>query len=256
MMRTFAEQGLQGKIIAITGASRGIGQGIAEELAASGATIIAMARSLEDLTILCAAIRAAGGQAEPVHVDLRSRASIRDAFSHIRSSFGRLDVLVNNAGMGKPVQALEVTEEDWDELMDLNLKGMFFCCQEAGRMMLEQGGGKIINMSSQASIVGIPGETIYCASKGGVNQMTKVLALEWASSGITVNAIGPTFVYTPGTAERLDQPEYLNEVMAQLPLGRVGTIADIAGTIKYLVSSASDLMTGSLLLLDGGWTAR
>jgi NAD(P)-dependent dehydrogenase (short-subunit alcohol dehydrogenase family) len=122
--------------------------------------------------------------------------------------------------------------------------------------MLKQGHGKIINMSSQASIVGIPGEVIYCASKGGVNQLTKVLALEWSAHGVNVNAIGPTFIYTPGTAERLDTPAYRDNVLAHLPIGHYGSIADVAGAVIYLASAASDMVSGTLLLVDGGWTAE
>jgi NAD(P)-dependent dehydrogenase (short-subunit alcohol dehydrogenase family) len=158
--------------------------------------------------------------------------------------------------MGRPIPAVDITENDWDEMMSLNLKGLFFCCRAAGRIMLRQGRGKIINMSSQASVIGIPGEAIYCASKGGVNQLTKVLALEWSSRGVNVNAVGPTFIYTPGTAERLDTPDFRDKVLAQLPIGRVGTIDDVAGAVIYLASAASDMVSGSLLLVDGGWTAQ
>ena len=122
--------------------------------------------------------------------------------------------------------------------------------------MLKQGHGRIINMSSQASVVGIPRHAVYCASKGGVNQLTKVLALEWSARGVTVNAVGPTFIYTPGTAERLNNPEFLQGVLARLPIGKVGTIADVAGAVIYLASPAGSMVTGSLLMVDGGWTAQ
>ena len=181
---------------------------------------------------------------------------IESVFTAIEARYGRIDILVNNAGMGKPIPALDIAESDWDEMMSLNLKGLFFCCQAAARIMLRHRGGKIVNMSSQASVVGIPGEAIYCASKGGVNQLTKVLALEWSSRGINVNAVGPTFIYTPGTAERLDSPDFHAKVLAQLPIGRVGAIADVAGAVIYLASAASNMVSGALLLVDGGWTAQ
>jgi NAD(P)-dependent dehydrogenase (short-subunit alcohol dehydrogenase family) len=149
-----------------------------------------------------------------------------------------------------------VTEADWDDMMDVNLKGLFFCAQAAARRMLKRGYGRIINMSSQASVVGIRDHAVYCASKGGVNQLTRVLALEWSASGVTVNAVAPTFIYTPGTAERLDTPEYLAGVLARLPIGHVGTIADVAGAVIYLASPAGGLVTGTVLLVDGGWTAQ
>ena len=141
-------------------------------------------------------------------------------------------------------------------MMDVNVKALFFCCQAAGRIMLKEGFGRIINVSSQASVVGIPRHAVYCASKGAVNQLTKVLALEWSSRGVTVNAVGPTFIYTPGTAERLDQPEFRRDVVSRIPAGKVGTIEDVAGAVIYLASPAAGLVTGTLLLVDGGWTAQ
>jgi NAD(P)-dependent dehydrogenase (short-subunit alcohol dehydrogenase family) len=167
-----------------------------------------------------------------------------------------LDILVNNAGLGANHPAIDVTEADWDEMMNVNLKGLFFCCQAAGRIMLEQRLGRIINMSSQAGMVGIRDHAVYCASKGAVNQLTRVLALEWSALGINVNAVAPTFIYTPGTAERLDDPAYLQRVVDRLPIGRVGTITDVAAAVIYLASPAGALVTGSVLLVDGGWTAQ
>jgi NAD(P)-dependent dehydrogenase (short-subunit alcohol dehydrogenase family) len=174
----------------------------------------------------------------------------------VQATLGRLDVLVNNAGLGANRSAIDVTEADWDEMTAVNLKGLFFCCQAAGRIMLEQGHGRIINMSSQASIVGIRDHAVYSASKGGVNQLTRVLALEWSAAGVTVNAVAPTFIYTPGTAERLDDPAYREGVLARLPIGRVGTITDVAAAVIYLASKAGALVTGTVLMVDGGWTAQ
>jgi 2-deoxy-D-gluconate 3-dehydrogenase len=136
------------------------------------------------------------------------------------------------------------------------LKGLFFCCQAAGKIMLQQGCGKIVNISSQASVVGIKEHAVYCASKGGVNQLTRVLALEWSSKGVNVNAVAPTFTYTPGTAERLDDPSYLKGVVDRIPIGRVAEIKDVAGAVIYLASPAGDMVTGTVLLIDGGWTAQ
>ena len=247
--------GVSGRIAVVTGASRGIGRGLAAALAAKGAIVAAAARSLDELEGLAAEIRGGGGRCEPFALDLRDLASIRSAFATILGRFGRIDILVNNAGMGQPIPALDIVEADWDRMMDLNLKGTFFCCQEAGRAMLRQGSGRIVNISSQASVAAIPGEAVYCASKGGLNMLTKVLAVEWSGSGVTVNAVGPTFVRTPGTAERLEDPAFLAGVLDKIPRGRVATIEDVAGAVLYLASPAADMVTGTLLLVDGGWTA-
>jgi NAD(P)-dependent dehydrogenase (short-subunit alcohol dehydrogenase family) len=149
-----------------------------------------------------------------------------------------------------------VTEADWDEMMDVNLKGLFFCYQAQGRIMLEQGAGRIVNMSSQVSVVGIRDHAVYCASKGGFNQLTRVLALEWSAFGVTVNAVGPTFMYTPGTAERLENPDYLRGVLDRIPAGKVAGIDDVAGAVIFLASPAAAMVTGQILLVDGGWTAQ
>jgi len=254
-MREGIDFGIEGTVAVVTGASRGLGRGLAHAMARSGAVVAAAARSRGELDTLAAEIRAEGGVCETFPMDLRQTGSIAGAFARITERFGRIDILVNNAGMGSPIPAEEVTEADWDWMMDLNLKGSFFCCQAAGRIMLSQGSGRIVNISSQASVVAIPGESVYCASKGGLNMLTKVLAAEWAGRGVTVNAVGPTFIRTPGTAERLDDPAFLAGVLAKLPRGRVATIDDVAAAVIYLASDAADMVTGTLLLVDGGWTA-
>ncbi|NNF65783.1 MAG: 3-oxoacyl-ACP reductase FabG [Acidimicrobiia bacterium] len=247
---------LDGKVAVVTGASRGIGRGLAIELAASGATVAAVARDSTLLDEVVDEIGAAGGDAIAVSIDVADVASIRSGFASIRDQLGRIDVLVNNAGLGANHRAEDVTETDWDDMMDVNLKGLFFCAQAAARVMLEQGSGSIVNMSSQAGLVGIRDHAVYSASKGGVNLLTKVLALEWSERGVTVNAVAPTFIYTPGTAERLDDPEYLAGVVDRIPIGRVGTIGDVAAAVLYLASPAGSMVTGHVLTVDGGWTAQ
>ncbi len=247
---------LTGDVALVTGASRGIGADLAQALAGAGARVAIAARDLAALDRLVAEIEAAGGEATAVRMDMTSVASIRKGVAQVVSRFGRLDILVNNAGLGANHPAEHVAESDWDEMMDVNLRGLFFSCQAAGRHMLERGSGRIINMSSQAGVVGIRDHAVYSASKGGVNMLTKVLALEWSERGITVNAIAPTFIYTPGTAERLDQPEYLAGVLERLPIGRVGTTTDVAGAVIYLASPAAAMVTGHILLVDGAWTAQ
>jgi NAD(P)-dependent dehydrogenase (short-subunit alcohol dehydrogenase family) len=223
-------------------------------MAEKGAIVAAAARNMEELESLAVEIRDSGGICETFSLDVRDVGSIATCFNKIFDRFGTVDVLVNNAGMGNPIPAEDITEKDWDWMMDLNLKGTFFCCQAAGRRMLERGRGRIVNISSQASVVAIRGESVYCASKAGINMLTKVLAAEWSGRGVTINAVGPTFVRTPGTAERLDNPEFLAGVLDMLPRGRVATIDDVAGAVIYLASDASDMVTGTLLLVDGGWT--
>ncbi len=247
---------LNDQVAVVTGASKGIGYGLAKALAHAGAKVAAAARDTDSLEQLCAEIRNEGGDALPVPLDVREVSQIKAAFEKIHAHFGRLDILVNNAGLGFNHAAVEVTEADWDEMMAVNLKGLFFCCQAAGKLMLAQHYGRIINMSSQASVVGIRDHAVYCASKGGVNQLTRVLALEWSAQGVTVNAVAPTFIYTPGTAERLDNPDYLHGVLNRLPIGKVGTITDVAGAVIYLASPAAVMVTGTVLLVDGAWTAQ
>jgi 2-deoxy-D-gluconate 3-dehydrogenase len=247
---------LDGRAALVTGASKGIGWDLAKALAHAGASVAVAARDKESLERLADEIRSDGGEALAVELDVRDVEQIGTVFRRVREHFGSLDVLVNNAGLGANHPAEDVTESDWDEMMDVNLRGLFFACQAAGRIMLEQGHGRIINMSSQAGVVGIREHAVYSASKGGVILLTKVLALEWSSRGVTVNAVAPTFIYTPGTADRLDQPEYLAGVLDRLPIGRVGSTTDVAAAVLYLASPAGGLVSGHVLVVDGGWTAQ
>ncbi len=247
---------LEGRVALVTGASRGIGRDLGRALAHAGASVAVAGRSEDDLHSLVAEIETEGGAAHAVPIDLRDVESIRGAVERAVSRFGRLDVLVNNAGLGTNHDALDATVAEWDELMAVNLRGLFFACQAAGRHMVGRGFGRIVNMSSQAGSVGIRRHAAYCASKGGVVQLTRVLALEWAPYGVTVNAVAPTFIRTPGTAERLDDPEFLADVLERLPIGHVGSPMDVAGAVVYLASPAASLVTGAVLAVDGGWTAQ
>ena len=227
---------LTGQVAVVTGAGRGIGRDLARADVAWTAP--------------------GGGLVGPLRLDVTDVAGTREAVDAVVATYGRIDILVNNAGLGANHDALDVSEADWDEMMAVNLKGVFFASQAVGRHMVDRGYGRIVNLSSQAGLVGIRRHAVYSASKGGVNLLTKVLALEWAPHGVTVNAIAPTWIYTPGTAERLDDPTFLGEVLARIPIGRVGTSADVAAAVVFLSSRASGLITGAILPVDGGWTAQ
>jgi NAD(P)-dependent dehydrogenase (short-subunit alcohol dehydrogenase family) len=253
---SYPDFSLRGQVAVVTGASMGIGYGLAKAMAAAGAQVAVASRDQLRLGQLVSEIEAEGGAAAAFVLDVRDVGSIGASFAAIRAHFGAVDILVNNAGLGDNHPAETVTEEDWDTMMAVNLKGSFFVAQAAGRIMLEQGEGRIVNISSQAGSVGIRDHAVYCATKGGVDQFTRVLALEWGHRGVTVNAVAPTFIHTPGTAERLDQPDYFKSVLDRLPIGRVGTITDVAGAVIYLASPAGAMVNGAVLMVDGGWTAQ
>ena len=247
---------LAGQVALVSGASRGIGHDLVLALAAAGATVAAGARSLDDVAGLVAEVADGGGRALALELDVADGDSIRSAVGRLLADEGRIDVLVNNAGLGANHDAVDVTEADWDQMMDVNLKGLFFLTQAVGRSMLERGYGRVVSLSSQAGLVGIPRHAVYSASKGGVNMLTRVLALEWGPHGVTVNAVAPTFVRTPGTAERLDDPAFAADVLARIPVGRFGTTTDVAAAVLYLASPAAGLVTGTVLRVDGGWTSQ
>ena len=247
---------LDGQVALVTGASRGIGHDLVLALAGAGATVAAGARRTDDVEGLVADVAGAGGRAIGVELDVTRLDSIGQAVDRVRSEVGPISILVNNAGLGFNHDAVDVTEADWDAMMDVNLKGLFFVTQAVGRGMLERGYGRVVSLSSQASLVGIPRHAVYSASKGAVNTLTKVLALEWSPFGVTVNAVAPTFVRTPGTAERLDDPDFAKDVLSRIPVGRFGTTSDVAAAVIYLASPAAGLVTGTVLTVDGGWTSQ
>ena len=247
---------LTGRVALVTGAGRGIGHDLVLGLAGAGARVAAGVRRVSDAEEVVAAVRAAGGDAIAVSLDVTDTASIDAAVATTIASLGPLDILVNNAGLGTNHDALDATEDEWDELFAVNVRGLFFASQAAARRMVAQGHGRIVNVASQAGIVGIRRHAAYSASKGAVITLTKVLALEWAPAGVTVNAIAPTWVLTPGTAERLSDPDFLRSVLDRIPLGRVGTTSELAGAVIYLASDAAAMVTGTTLVIDGGWTAQ
>lgn len=247
---------IEDRVVVVTGADFGIGRGVALMLAEVGATVVPTVLEQENLDGLREQASHDGLVVHPVRLDLTDTAAIRDVVERIATDHGRIDVLFNNAGLGFGHPALAVTESDWDQMMAVNLRGLFFMSQAVAQIMVRQGGGRIINQSSQGGLVGLPEAAVYCATKGGVNTLTKQLALEWARFGITVNAIAPTFVETPGTRPILDDPAKRAEVLAKIPLGHVATIDDVAAAVIYLASDAGRMVTGTVLSVDGGWTAQ
>lgn len=250
-MNTFS---LEGKIMVITGGTNGIGKGLVDYFVEQGVTVIAIGSREQTVKKLKDEYFARGREMDARVLDVRRVADIEPVFRKIKEDYGRIDILVNCAGMGHPIPAIDVTEEDWNTMMDLNLRGAFFCAQAAAKIMLPAHYGHIINITSQISMVANEGEAVYCASKGGLNQLTRVMALEWGREGVLVNAVAPTFTYTPGTAERLDQPQFRASVLSRIPRGELGTIDDVASAVHYLASDHAGMASGSILVIDGGWT--
>ncbi len=248
---------LGGRVVVVTGASKGIGRELTPLLAETGAVVVPTVRTDADAAALASEAQSQGLTVHPQRLDVRDVASINEAVSRIVAAHGRVDVLVNNAGLGFARAAFDVTEADWDEMMAVNLRGAFFMSQAVARTMAAAGrGGRIVNISSQGGLVGLPDAAVYCASKGGLNMMTKTLALEWAKDAITVNAVAPTFIYTPGTAPILDEPKMKASVLGKIPLGQFALTNDVAGAIIYLASEAGRMVTGTVLVVDGGWTSQ
>jgi NAD(P)-dependent dehydrogenase (short-subunit alcohol dehydrogenase family) len=256
-MTEFPSFDLAGQTALVTGASRGLGRAISLALANAGADVALGLRDPASGNDLVREIQAMGRRALAVPMDVRRRDQIDAAIGTVVATFGRLDIVVNNAGLGPSAPAEEVTEENFDLTIDVNVKGVFFVSQAAGRVMIRQGYGRIVSLSSQAGFVALPGESIYCMTKAAVAHLTKCLAVEWGRHGITVNAVAPTFIRTPGTEADLADPVFEAEVIERVAaLHRIGEPMDVAGAVVFLASPAASLITGTTLLIDGGWTAR
>ena len=247
---------LKGQVALVTGAARGLGNACALALAHAGADVALGLREASSAPELVQSIRALGRRVLPLQMDITRRAEIASAVAETVKEFGRIDILVNNAGIGPPNPVEDVTEEDFDYTLAVNLKGTFFVTQEVGRVMIKQRGGKIVNLSSQAGFVGLPTESVYCMTKAAIAHLTKCVAVEWGHYGITVNAVAPTFIRTPGTVKWLKDDAFRTDLLSKIPLGRVGDPIDVAGAVVFLASPAAALITGTTLLIDGGFTAR
>jgi len=256
MNNHFLRFDLQDQVALVTGAARGIGHACALALAHAGADIALGLRDINTGGELVTEIESMGRRALPLQMDVTRLDEIQQAIDSTVSHFGRLDILVNNAGLGPSNLAEDVREEDFDYTLAVNLKGTFFVSQAAGRVMIKQKYGRIINLSSQAGSVALPTESIYCMTKAAINHLTKCLAVEWGQYNITVNAVAPTFINTPGTAEALADDAFRADVLSRIALGRIGEPMEVASAVVFLASPAASLITGDTLLIDGGWTAR
>lgn len=244
---------LDGRRALVSGAGRGIGLAAATALAAAGAAVTLLSRTAGEIEAAAAAIRAAGGEADTLMLDIADVAGVRAAIE-ARPAY---HAFVNNAGTARHAQFLDVAEDDFDAVLGLNLRGCFFAAQAVARRMAAEGvRGSIINISSQMGHVGGPNRSVYCASKFAMEGWTKVMAIELAPLGIRANTIGPTFIETPLTRPFFEKPEFSAWVLSKLKLGRVGQVEEMMGPVVFLASEASSLMTGSALLVDGGWTAE
>ena len=245
---------IRGHVAMVTGASKGLGKAMSLGLAKAGADLALCARSREDLEATGAEAASHGVTARIYRMDVLDRESIRQAVDAILGDFGKIDILVNNAGVNVRKPVTQLSEEEWDLVLDTNLKGYFLVAQAVAPHMILRGRGKVINISSILGAVALENQVAYASSKGGVVQMTKVMAIEWAKQGINVNAIGPTYFETPLVAALRSDPERFRFINERTPMGRWGQPEELEGTLIFLASRASDFITGQTIYVDGGWT--
>jgi NAD(P)-dependent dehydrogenase (short-subunit alcohol dehydrogenase family) len=245
---------IEGKVGIVTGGSSGIGLSMAKALAQTGVKIAIVNRTVMAGEKAAAEIREHGGIAASFPADVTKKDNVEAVVEAIENEMGAVDILVNCAGINIRKKAVEFGLNEWQQILDTNLTGTFLACQAVGRRMLARGRGRIVNISSVASAIGLEDRAPYCASKGGVSQLTKVLAIEWAPYGVTVNAIGPGYMNTPLIANLMKQPGFQERVRSQVPLGRVGETEDLYGILFVLCSKAGAYITGQTVYIDGGWS--
>jgi 2-deoxy-D-gluconate 3-dehydrogenase len=245
---------LDGKVALVTGASQGIGRAIAIALAESGASVVVTDRpeKMESALSVCDEISNTGGNAFLSDLDVTNQTRISEVFDGVAEAHGRIDILVNNAGIAVRGPALTITPDDWDRVMDVNIRGMFFCTQAAVRHMINQGSGRVINIASQRALSAAIDNAPYIASKAGVTGLTRALALEWIQQGITVNAIGPGPAETEMVADMTADQE--RQFMSRSPIGRRLQPDEVAGAVVFLATPAASAINGQVLMVDGGWT--
>ena len=246
---------LDNKVALVTGAATGLGAAISIELARGGAQVALSDKPDVSLDDTAAQVAKLGSGPLRVGMDVRILDQIREGVAAVERQLGRIDIVVNNAGINRPAPGLQVTQDNWDDHFNTNVRGGFFVAQAAARGMIDRGWGRIIFISSQSGLIGIPGQPVYCASKGAVIQLTRTLGVEWAKHGITVNAIAPTFVETNLTRKRLQDPEFLKFVLGKIPCGKLATPQDVAAAAVYLASEEAKMVNCAVLSVDGGWTA-
>jgi len=242
---------LQGKVALVTGAGRNLGKSIALSLAEAGADVAVTSRTLSEIKRTEQEIKEKGQKALAISMDVTDLNKVERAVQKIASEFGRIDILVNNAATRSFKSLLEISELEWRSVIDTNLTGAFFCCKAVGPIMIRQGGGRIINISSRIGLQGMANRVAYCASKGGLIQLTRALALEWAPYNILVNSVAPGLMNTPETSKAIQEGK-----AAEIPLKRAGEPEEIAPLIVYLASEACTYMTGEVILIDGGWAVQ
>jgi 2-deoxy-D-gluconate 3-dehydrogenase len=246
---------LSGKRALVTGAATGLGAAISIALAQAGADVAVSDRPGVSLDETAAGVAGAGRRAMKIEIDVRELPQVQRGLAAAESGLGAIDILVNNAGINRPAAGLEVTPENWDDHFSTNVKGGFFMAQAAARGMISRGWGRIIFISSQSGLIGIPGQPVYCATKGAVIQLVRTLGVEWAKHGITVNSVAPTFVETNLTRKRLQNPEFRRFVLGKIPCGELATPEQVAGAVVYLASQEAAMVNCDTLRVDGGWTA-
>jgi NAD(P)-dependent dehydrogenase (short-subunit alcohol dehydrogenase family) len=248
---------LDGRTALITGGARGLGQTMATALAEAGAQIALAGRTLSSCETAAHGItEATGARAQAFSADVTTEADVTRLVAEVESALGPIDILINNAGINIRGQIDQLTEADWDAVIDTNLKGPFLCARAVGPGMVKRGWGRVINMGSTLSIVALPGRAPYASSKAGIVNLTRVLALEWAGTGVTANAICPGAFATEMNKPLMADPVRFKDFVSIIPMGRMGDLPELAGVVVFLASEASSYMTGSSVFVDGGWTAR